>query len=232
MHPRQSQIPFTSQQALACLTALFFFGCGTPSQNVHPDDMSAERHRQEAANDEIAASRSSERYNPYATRPSPFRELNPTGTGDPLDSVSVYNPTIGNVAAAERQRQHARQHREAAQSLERFEEKECRGIAPEVRASCPLLGPAVELRNIDGGVRVRFPSELDIDKIVALMRCHFAFAQTRGFEGAAGCPLYMRGIEIRRAPEWRAVDIVSADRFVVPEIRARAREQVLLLGGR
>ena len=193
--------------------------------------MSAERHRQEAANEEIAASHSTERYNPSATRLSPFRELTPVGATDPMDSVSVYNPTISNVAAAERQHEHARQHRAAAQYLEHFEEKECKGVAPEVRASCPLLGPAVELRDIPGGVRVRFASGPDVDKIVALMRCHFAFAQTRGFEGAAGCPLYIRGIEIRRALEWRAVDIVSSDRFVVPEIRARAREQVLLLGG-
>ena len=68
-----------------------------------------------------------------------------------------------------------------------------------------------------------------VDAVVAHMRCHLAYARTRGFDTALGCPLYVRGTEIRRARDPRAVEIVGRDATVTNEIRSRAREEALVI---
>src|SRR2546421_393237 len=77
---------------------------------------------------------------------------------------------------------------------------ECKTVPPRERAACPLLGPAVAIRDLPDGVRVELARAGAIDATIAEMRCHYAFARTRGFsEEAAACPLYIRGIQIERS---------------------------------
>jgi hypothetical protein len=203
----------TTGRRIACLLT----ACGTGS--VRPDEMSANVHRQEAAYERhVAADRDRQvlermhdppvDYNPYRT------------------SQVGLDPTSSLQREAESRRAHASEHEAAALELERCEAKECAGIEPRGRGACPVLGPLTEIRDIAGGVRLELPPDASVDGLVALMRCHFAFAQTRGFAPiATACPLYMRGIEIRRSPDARAVEIVGTTAELTAEIRKRIRQE-------
>ena len=207
--------------ALATLGAASW-GC---QRGVRPDEMSSEAHRQEAA--KVSEQAKAESESPKA--PPPNLALNPGG-----DPQGYYSPVNNQTSAAEqaaraeRLSAHGRQHLSAAAKLEASEDAECQSTPVATRAACPLIGPATTLADIPGGVRVRFAPSAHVDSIVTHMRCHLAFARTRGFEDVAGCPLYVKGIEIARGPD-RSVDIVSKDTKAVSEIRARAREEVVVV---
>jgi hypothetical protein len=190
--------------------------------------MSAAQHREEAAREGAAADREANRYSPSATRPTPFGD--PLGK-DYLYAVTVYNPTEGHLAEAEKHREHAREHARAAEFLERFEEAECRDFPATTRAACPLLGPVVRIDDVEGGVRVLFKDGTRVDAVIAHMRCHYAFARARAFDPGASCPLYVRGIEIRQGLQPMAVEIVSPDPKVARQIRAASREEALFVHG-
>jgi hypothetical protein len=87
----------------------------------------------------------------------------------------------------------------------------------------------VRIDDIADGVRVTFKAGVPVDAVLAHMRCHFAYARARGFAEVAGCPLYLRGIDIRRARDPMAVEIVSADGEVAAEVRARSREEAVFV---
>ena len=126
---------------------------------------------------------------------------------------------------AESRRAHALEHEAAASALERFEAQECTGINPRLRAACPVLGPVKTVRDIAGGVRLERADGSQLDGLLALMRCHLAYAQSRGFEPvAAACPLYIRGIQIRASTDGAALEIVGATERLASEIRNRSRE--------
>jgi hypothetical protein len=211
---------------LWAIAAVMLVSCADTAPAVKPDEMSAARHREEAAREATIASREGNLYRPEAARPSPFGD--PLGK-DYLYSPPLYNPTEGHLAEAEKHSQHARQHEAAAAYLERFEEVECRDFPPGSRAACPLLGPVVRIDDVPGGVRVQFKQGTRVDAVIAHMRCHYSFARARAFEEAAGCPLYLRGIEIRSALDPMAVEIVSADPKVASNIRARSREEAVFV---
>ena len=209
--------------------AALLISCAESSPAVKADDMSAAQHHEQAEREAAAAQREAGRYDPSAGRPSPFGD--PLGK-DYLYAVTVYNPTEGHLAEAEKHRTHARQHERAAQFLERFEEAECADFPAATRAACPLLGPVVRIDDVDGGVRMRFKDGVRVDAVVAHMRCHYAFARARAFEPSSSCPLYVRGIEIRRALEPTGVEIVAGDpklSKVVREIRKRSREEAVFV---
>ena len=189
--------------------------------------MSADQHRQQAARDAESARRARELYRPGAARPDPLAA--PIGITDGAYGVPVSNPTEGHLAEADWYRRHAREHEKAAQSLEHSEQAECRDLAPASRAACPFLGPVTRIDDIEGGVRVTFKPGTRVDAIVAQMRCHYAFARARAFAQTATCPLYLRGIEIRRAADPSAVDIVSRDRDAAAEIRLRSRQEAVFV---
>jgi hypothetical protein len=188
--------------------------------------MSAAQHREEAKRHVVAAETHERQYNPGVTAPLPPDDA--TGAGYNF-TASSYNPTEWHLAEANRLREHAGQHRKAAQALERFEANECKAFPPTTRAACPLLGPVTSIDDIGGGVRVSFAPGTRVDAVVAHMRCHFAYAQAQGFAEAAACPLYVRGIDIRRGSDALSVEIVSKDPGTTAEIRARSREEAVYL---
>jgi hypothetical protein len=157
----------------------------------------------------------------YVPPPYPLRdpEVTQADEGDPRARLWT---------DADRRRAHARAHELARLELERFESRECRGIEPRARAACPVLGPATAIRDVPGGVRVELKATIRVDSVVSNMRCHHAFARTRGFAvEAAACPLYVRGIRIRRSIDGRAVEILGHTNDVVAQIRKHSREQVV-----
>ena len=206
--------------------AALLISCAESSPAVKADDMSAAQHHEQAEREAAAAQREAGRYDPSASKPSPFGD--PLGK-DYLYAVTVYNPTEGHLAEAEKHRAHARQHERAAQFLEEFEQAECADFPAATRAACPLLGPVVGITDVDGGVRIQFKEGARVDAVIAHMRCHYAFARARAFEPSASCPLYVRGIEIRRALAPTAVEIVSTDPKVIREIRQRSREEAVFV---
>jgi hypothetical protein len=197
--------------------ALVLASCADTSPAVRPDDMSAAEHHAAAQREGAAARRDEAR----------VEQDSPGSERDYLTTVPISDPTQGPLAEAEKHREHARQHERAAQFLEQFEEVECRHFSPRTRAACPLLGPVVRIDDIEGGVSVLFKPGIPVDAVVAHMRCHYAFARARGFDPSVSCPLYLRGIEIRRAIDPMAVEIVSSDPRAVREIRRRAREEAV-----
>jgi hypothetical protein len=165
--------------------------CGSYLQGVHPDELSAQGHRQQAA--QVSES--------------------------------------GGFGSSERRIRHAQEHLAAAAYLEDFEEAECRDLPSATRSACPLIGSVAEIADVPGGVRLWFADKAPVDATLAHMRCHFAYAQTTGFQSSTTCPLYVRGIEISRASDPRAIDIASKDAKTAVEIRKRVREEVPVVGG-
>ena len=91
-----------------------------------------------------------------------------------------------------------------------------------------MLGPLTNLQDIPGGVRVTFADPTRVDAVVAEMRCHFAYEQTRGFDAAMSCPMYMPGVDIKEAPNDPAsVEITSSDRDKADDLREQSREQAV-----
>lgn len=219
----------TRSQYLKTIGLAFGIGCTSSSPAVRPDQMSADAHRQsaarerQAARDEVLPSRSA------ASEPSISLSAGDTSQGLYAYPAEMYDPKNEHLARAKRLKTHAEEHEAAAASLEKFEQAECKDFPPVTRAACPLLGPVVELVDVPGGIRARFKDGVRVDAVLAHMRCHYAYARARGFGAAAGCPLYIRGIEIRRASDLMAVEIVARDAAVTAEIRSRAREEAVLV---
>ena len=199
--------------------------CATPAPK--PDDMSASAHRQEAARERAAArSRLLDRGDG-----SSLLAVVPDGSG--IVSMDEYGPSgavpglhhASPVAQAEAHLLHARDHEAAAADLDRFEGDACAGIAPEERGACPWLVGAGAVAEIAGGIEIRFRPGAPVDDIHRRMRCHFAYAQARGFDEAAGCALYCRGIRIERTDE-RIIRVTADDEATVARLRRAGREQV------
>src|SRR6266540_1637450 len=65
----------------------------------------------------------------------------------------------------------------------------------EAQAHRQKFDPAQE-RDIAGGVRFVLAEGAPTEAVVAHMRCHFAWARSRGFVQMPGCPIYLKGISI------------------------------------
>ena len=124
---------------------------------------------------------------------------------------------------------HSHQHRDAAKKLEGFVQDECKGLPPETRASCPMLGPVAQLADVAGGVKVTFTPHTRVDAVATHMRCHFAYAQAHGFDTLIDCPLYVRGLQIRVTDDGQAIELTSSDAATANAIRVRSREEVMFV---
>jgi len=209
---------------VASLTAMS--GCGSVAPR--PDDMSVAAHRREAQKEAAAAQNERQQ--------ADSAQVTPTFVSAPSSDTQGYfilpdreQVRTERLSRAQQLSDHARQHEAAAAYLEHFEEAECKAVPAAARAACPFLGPAVEVVDIPGGVELRLAKGARVDAILAQMRCHFAYAQSRGFNDVPSCPLYMKGIDIRAAATPLAIDVVSSDARVAREVRARSREEAVLV---
>lgn len=214
------------QFVLASL-ALGVGGCGGGGQTVRPDDMSAEQHRAEAQRENVAADGHGPARTPNATQASPYR--GPISSNDDyLYPIPVYNPTDWYLTEIGKHRAHAQQHEAAAKSLEKFEDAECGNFPASSRAACPLLGPAQEIHEIEGGVSIRMAPGVRVDAVVAHMKCHLAYARAHGYQEATSCPLYLPGLAVKRGADPTTVEITVADKWRVAELRRHAYEEVII----
>jgi hypothetical protein len=85
----------------------------------------------------------------------------------------------------------------------------------------------VALHNLPDGIRVELARSVPVEAVVADMRCHQAFARAHGFADNVSCPLYMRGIDIRRSEDGQAIEI-RGPRELAREIQKRTRQEAVL----
>ena len=203
--------------AAACL----FAACGGAAAGVQPDDMSAEAHARHATTEEAAADRHEAEYDPSAIE---TREVGGAvaARNEGGGAVRTVNPTAVHQQEAATHHDHAEQHAAAAQALRAYEAAECRAFPAEARAACPLLSDVTGVTDIAGGVRITFAPGAPVDPLIARMRCHFAYARTRAYEGMQSCPLYIRGVDVR-AGAGHSIELFGADPAIVQAIREEAR---------
>jgi hypothetical protein len=201
------------------LTGIVFASCATTSGKTQ--ELSADAHRREAARSAEAAARERAQFDPHAVATAPLVEPNMAGAVAEL--ASTHNPTIEHLRTAAHLQAHAREHAAAAAELELFEDVECGGITPRVRAACPIVS-VVAFKVLPNGVCLHLADPVAEPSTVALMRCHLAYARTRGFERAPDCPLYLLGVEINPASDGRGIEVTSREHAVALEIIRRSLE--------
>jgi hypothetical protein len=221
----------TAGPSILALGALALVGVTACAHGTKPDGMSVAAHEQQAnvetAQAQTEVARATQGAPPLPV-PSPMATplANPDGFTYPVDT---YNPAADHLARARQLEEHAHEHRAAAAKLETFVQDECRGFPPETRASCPMLGPVEQIRDIPNGVRVAFRPKTRVDAVAAHMRCHFAYAQAYGFDTVADCPLYVKGLQIRVSDDGKAIELTSREPRTIDVIRARTREEATLV---
>lgn len=193
------QMKTTSHLFLSALLGTVAASCATAG--AQPDDMSAQAHRREAMKHQHEAEQHEAEYDPSASKLS---DVGGAGAGLALSELDE-------------------DHRAAAEALEKFEAQQCRGFTPEVRAACPLLGPVLRAEPIEGGVRLELEPEVDTDRLVDHVRCHFAFGRTRAHAGMPHCPLYLEDVRVERAGP-SAIELTTPNAGDVDELRRRALE--------
>ena len=181
--------------------------------------MSADEHRQHAAEERAKADVHSARYDPNAGEE--------VGTGGPFGygfGVSVYNPTGHHATEAAEHRAHAEAHEAAAAALEKFEDEACKELPPKTRAVCPLLGQIDDATNVSDGVAITPSPSVNREALVAHMRCHLAYAATAGFEGMDSCPLYVKGVTLE--DDGSKLVLHAADAASVKAVQSRTATHV------
>ena len=190
---------------------LLLSGCAG-HELVRADDMTATQHRLAAQQENEAAAKAAG-----------------SGPSAPAADPAGYDWNAERRRAAEGRREHARQHAAAAEFLEQFEDRECRHIPAASRAACPLLGPVIRIDDVPGGIRATFADARRVPTAIAEMRCHYAYARSRHFDEAIGCPLYVQGVEVRQALDPRVIEVVSRDEKISRSIRERGRQQAVFV---
>ena len=207
-----------SRAFMGCLAATVAAACG--SSGTHPDDMSAEEHRQTAGEEEHDANLHDADYDPNARATTAGRSS--VMANAEFYGLAIYNPTAGHRAEAQGLRELAAEHRGAAAALEHFEEGACAHFPPETRPSCPLLGQVREVTDVEGGVSIRLVDGANDDAVRDHSRCHVAFAATHGRDGMDHCPMYVAGVSV--GPGEEGVTLVTDQgQAAVADLRRRAR---------
>jgi hypothetical protein len=217
----KARLSITGHLLIVLVGIVATLGCATVAPGARPDDMSAAEHRAAAKRDALKADEHGAKYDP---------DQNVIHTSfEHHDELyfpeRVYNPTEEHLRHAEKYRDYARQHEEAARQLEKYEERECAALPKSTRVVCPLLGQVNQVEDIEDGVRIYLKSDRPTNAIVAHMRCHYAFGRTVGQKGMPNCPLYLKSLRIERTGD-RVVSITTDDAEIVDEIRRRSRSHV------
>jgi len=214
------------------------------ASGTRPDDMSAEAHRAAALAEQQQAAEHFQRYDPERdVRPRPgflggtAIYYDPNIYWDPYDpygyayydyfwDVGSYNPSVHHLDSGEQLESHAADHLAAAQVLENFEEAECKAFPSETRSASPLIGQVESVEAVFGGVSLSFKEGVDVNAAIAHMRCHVAFARTRGRIGMESCPLYIPGVSINREGNSGGVELTIGDQNQLQELRQRVQEHL------
>lgn len=182
--------------------------------------MSAEAHRQKAADEAVRGRAHQRRYDAWSKGSYEGAQSRDPDQLEPYSPAGVYRRLAGD------QQQRARQHLEAARILGEFEEAECGAFPPEIRVVCPLIGQVDAVENISNGVRVRLADGIDVAAAITHMRCHLAFARSHGHVGMDECPLYLRGVHVERVARSHSIDLVPANLDDLEALRLRTSRHV------
>ncbi len=219
MTQRNSSRPrfqFMAALATAGLAVLVVPGCATPG--TRPDDMSADEHRAAAAHEEGESEHHADQYDPDAEVGQAIR------AGEYEFAETYYNPTENHQRSAERHKTHAAEHLAAAKALEGFEQAECASFPPKTRAVCPILGNVVASQPTPSGATLTLAKDVNVAAAAAHVRCHLAYARTKGHKGMPGCPLYLKGVQSKT--NGNTIDLTISDAEQVKELQRRAAEHV------
>jgi hypothetical protein len=223
--------PRKTRYVTAWLTPLVVaaVSCAGSAPTTKPDAMRATEHHAAAEREGELAQAEAARYLSGGAGPSAIQPK-ATSHDDYTRTVPVDNLPEGPLAEAEKHRRLARQHEASARYLREYEEAECRGVPAPDRAACPLLGAVDRVENISNGVRLGFAAGMPVEAVFSRMRCHYAYERARAFDGSESCPLYARGMEIRRGIDPMAIELTAEDSVTIRRIRASAREDAGLVG--
>lgn len=219
--------------ALATIAAASF-ACGRPAHwGTQPEDLSAAEHRRRAAEHEGRADGHHGQVDPSAAVSNPRAFSFPVVPNINAESTDVaeiapnppasYNPTTTHGDDAREELTHARDHLRAAMALEAFADEACRGVPQEARDESPLLGRVRAVEPLDEGVRLTFVAGVDMDALMAAVRCHQAAARERGYGGAPHCPLYLKGVDVIPEPSAAAVRLLTSDEATAKALQRRSR---------
>ncbi len=201
------------------VAAALVLACG----HVRPEEMTTEAHRAEAASHQQQAQQERLQYDPNSRQVDWVYPSPEVAGKDPRPRLEEHNPTVEHLWAAERHEQFAREHTRAAEALAKFEDKECQGISIEARTGCPLLSRWVgRIEELPTGVRLRMREGADTSGLTHRMRCHLAFATSRGVQ-AATCPLYLPGISIEQTAA-NTIELRGGNRAAADHIRDQTRD--------
>lgn len=174
-------------------------------REVAVDETTVSGHEQEAQLERKKAQAQQAAYDPRKEQRHEVPAAMP-GEGRATMLVTV-NPTQEHLSRAEAHRKHALEHELAAIKLQAFEDAACRPVAAADRASCPtLITTAIE--KLPQGIRLRCAPE-QVDKLVAEMRCHLAFAKARGYDSPLLCPFALPGVAANPDPQRQGVDLTA-----------------------
>ena len=214
---------WASALALVIGSGVLLGACGA-TPGAQPDDMSADHHRQMAAEEDRKAREHDAHFDP--AEQATIKTAGTDAQGDVIYAPVVYNPTEVHLKIAGKHRKHAEDHRAAAEALDKFEEQQCKSFPPETRKVCPLLGQLESVQDIDGGVRVRFSKGVNMDAATDHVLCHLAYGRTQGRQGMDSCPLYIKGVAAKRVGDSNDLDLTVEDEASVRGLRARAATHV------
>lgn len=207
---------------LAALAAIGALAACAP-RSVKPDDMGARAHRAAALDDHAKAAVEARAYDPAKQVKTVEVVIN--GSSEAVVK-SESNPTQSHLDAAAALTAHAKAHERAAAELEGDETRECVGVAVSARTACPWLGALARSEDIPEGVRLRPADGATIERLASTMRCHYAFAEARGFDETVSCPLYFKGVRLQLSSDGSGVEVVGDTTGVAREIQRRAGASV------
>lgn len=196
---------------------ILMFGCGA-TPGTQPDDMSAAEHRAHAAAEKREAAKHTSQYDGDATDVAQY--------GAEVWDVVIYNPTQVHLERASEHRTHAADHLAAASALEAFEEAECKSFPAVTRKECPLLGTVEEVQEVEGGVSITLSDKLDREAALAHVKCHLAYARTRGRKGMSHCPLYVEGVSASAGQGAHVIELRVEHSERLSALRERARSHI------
>lgn len=187
---------------LATTISIAFTACAT-TEGARPEDMSAKAHEAAAAKESAEAEQHAQQYN--------ANEFDWSSTEHGLD--------------AEEHRQHAEEHLAAAAELRSTEQEACASIPPEARTACPLLGPVVATEKTPDGVRILLKDGTNVEELIARIRCHIAYGNTRGRKGMDRCPLYVESVNVGQSGP-NAIELSAKGKANVRELQKRMANNI------
>jgi len=198
-------------------TLALLLGCAS-TPGAKPEDMSAKSHEEAAAKEAAKADQHAATYDPAGTSAQ-------SSGSDAAFEGADFNPTDVHNLQAETHRKHAADHAAAAEVLKGAEEDACKSIASESRSWCPLLGPVAAAENAPNGVRITVREGIDVEELIARVRCHLAFGNTQGREGMDRCPLYVPGVQVERSGP-NSIELSTKGKASIRELQERVADHI------